>query len=385
MRGSGPFDSEIMTTPYVLQPARSLAAITMLVGAACSEAPPVRQFAANGATDAADWSHLFVERRIDLQFPDSGAPPRRIAKLVATANGEIIVPDGRGRRILRFDAEGRLLQEIKDAPDRSFEIVGLGAIALDPRDNLLFYERDSSMVTVLDRSSFRPIRRFQIRGPVSDFVALEDGSVVSYYPDDERGVFKRFDRNGTLTSVTHPIPDEALRVFHSRVQNGGIAQDSAGDLFGIEPTRFQLVQLSPGLAVRRILRPDSADVWAPSAKRFPRGLRPVDYRQGHREWWDSFMHIGRPFGLTRGVVLVTVFSSRGLSRRHDFANLYHTDGRILARGLRVPHDGHVVSAGRGKVYVVRDARADTNDVIRPLELYEYRLRDTAALAALMNP
>ena len=354
-------------------------ALAIAVLAACGT--PVQRFTVADTSAATDWSGLFVERQIQLQLPDSGAPLRRIGKVVVGRDGELFVPDGRSGRILHFDRNGVLRGQITGAADGSYRISALGTIALDPDGNLVVYDRDGSQVTVLDPATRRAVRQFRIEGPVSDLVATEDGEIVTYYPDHAAGVFRRFDRNGRKVGAAHPIRDEKLRAFHGRVQNGGIARDASGDLFGIEPSRFQLVHLSPDLDVRAIYRGDSADAWAPTPKRFPAGLNPNDYREAHRAWWDSFMHIGRPFTLGRGLVLVTIFDSNGLASRRDYANLYGTNGEIRARGLEVPRGGHIVSAGDGTVYVVRDARVGAGDAILPVELYEYRLREGTTVAA----
>ena len=359
--------------------------LSLLIALGCDASPPVRGLTAAGKVDSLEWNVLFAERRIELRLPDSGQTIRRIAKLEIAPDGHLFVPDSRGKRILRFDRDGQLATEIGGAHEGAVRIGALGGFALDPAGNVFLYDLETSMVTVLDRSTFAVIRQHRIKGPVSDLVALGDGSVVTYYPADAAGVFKRFDPNGKRVAVAHRVRDEKLRLFHGRVHNGGIARDASGDVVGIHPAEFELIQLSPELEVRALLRPDSTDAWAPRPKRFPAGLSPTDYSSAHRQWWDSFLHIGRPFTLAPGLVLVTVFSSNGLSERRDFANLYQTDGRIRARGMQVPHEGHVISAESGKAYVVRNAGADQKDAIRPLELYEYTLRSASLVAAVQRP
>lgn len=187
---------------------RSTLALALVLAWGCEGPPLVRGLAASGKVDSLDWNGLFVERRIHLRLPDSGAAIRRIAKLVTGPDGHLFIPDPRGRRILRFDRDGNLRTELGGAREGAIRIGSLGTFALDPVGNVFLYDRETNTVTVLDRSTFDVIRQYQIEGPVSDLVALGDGSIVTYYPADEAGVFKRFDANGKKVGVVYRIRDE---------------------------------------------------------------------------------------------------------------------------------------------------------------------------------
>jgi hypothetical protein len=359
--------------------------VALIAITACERAPAVREFTVGSTPPASDWNQLFVERRIPLETADTDPPLQRIGELVIGSEGNLFVPDGRSKRILTFNPEGKFVREITGGDDGSFYFSLLGPIGFDPEGNLVAYDTRGAWISVLKPPAYSVLRRFQISSGVADFIAVDGGAIVTYFPSDKAGVFKRFDASGKRVASVHPIRDERLRIFHGRVQTGGIARDSSGDLFGIEPSTFELVHLSPDLTVREILRAAPGDGWAPNAAAFPAGLSPYDYRPPHEKWWNSFTHIGRPYALAHGLLLVTLFSSRGLrTNDEDFANIYHVDGRVVARGLRIPRGGQVVGAAGDRVYVVRNAHLAGADSIAPLELYEYRLRESVAVALLHN-
>jgi hypothetical protein len=290
-----------------------------------------------------------------------------------------LIADRRNQRILVYSPGGELVREIKSGADGPLKAKMVGAITVDHEGNVLVFDPTSGAVIVFDPVRGEVVRQFQVSAPVADMIASRDGGVVTYFPSDADGAFKRFDRSGRELAAVHPARDERLRVFHARVQNGGIAQDAGGDIFGIEPTNFALVRLSPELKVREILQGAPTNPWMPSPTALPHGLSSSDYRAAHEAWFQSFTHIGRPFSLGPGIVMVTIYTSRGMAIRQQFANIYESDGRITAQGLLVPRDGNVVGNSGRTVYVVRNARLSDDDTMLPLELYAYELRDPGKL------
>jgi len=344
----------------------------------CSRSVPVKQIVAHQSS-AGTWNEWFVERRVNFQIPEADAPILRIGKIVVDADGNLLIASARTKRILVFEPNGRLLRAIPIWPDTAGRI-HMGKFGLDVRGDLFAHVPEKNAVLVFRAPAYTEVRRIPVRGGIADLVPLPDAGVVTYHPSDPKGAFKRFDARGKQVLAVHPIRNERLRVFHGRVQNGGITQDASGDFFGIEPSTFELIRFSSDLQVKEIFRGDTTNVWEPNARPLPPGLSPGDYKPAHRKWWDSFTHIGQPYALSPGVLLVTLFKSHGLYALEGFASLILTDGRTLVEGLAIPHEGDVVGAARGNVYVVRNARLSNGDSIVPTELYEYRLRNPAAIA-----
>jgi hypothetical protein len=358
-------------------------AIGLSASAACDGSPTVRPFIVGTAPNAQDWSQFFVERQLDLQMPKSGPPLIRIGKIAVGNDGQLFVPEGRGRRILVFASDGHLDREIQGGPKGSFKLEMLGAMALDQDGNVFISDPSSNWVTVLGPPLFETIRRFQLKTPIADMIVLQDSSIVTYFPDDAEGVFRHFDPKGNLLGVSQKVNDARLRIFSGRIQNGGIVKDSSGGLFGMEPSKYRLIHFARNFEVREVLRGGLDTLWSPDSRPFPSRLNPKGYGPEHERWWDSFMHIGRPFAPARGILLVSIFASDGMSIAEEFANVYRMDGRVLAQGLRVPHNGHIVGAGGGRVYVVRNAHLVGDSSMAPLQLYEYTWKgtDAATIAA----
>lgn len=347
----------------------------LAAAAACrTDEPPPRTFTAVTTPAPERWDQLFDERReLSLRFPASVPPLLRIGSLLPGPAGMMLVADR--HRILAFNADGTLARELRGGRDVPVNLVG--ALTLDRRGNLFVYDPDGDWITELSWPAFRVVHRFQLPHDVgvNDIAPLRDGSIVTYDPASVNGAFKRFDRTGREIGSAHPMRDERLRIFHGRVRGGGMAHDAVGDVFGILPSTFEVVHLDQDLRVRDLLRGPPGDAWAPDSRAFPAQLDPYDYRPAHAAWWDTFRHIGRPFVVAPGVILVTVFTSHGIGQSEDFVNVYRTDGRIVAEGLRVPNDGHVVGAATGRIFIARNARLTQGDSVSHLALSSYRLRD----------
>jgi len=351
----------------------------MGVETACRhDAPPVRTLAYAGSPIANAWDSLFGdERKIQLQNPSSG-PLLGVRRLALGRQGMMFVADR--KRILAFGADGTLVRELQAGRDLPLFVAG--ALATDLNGNLFVFDPNGNWITELATPSFRIARRFQLRRRVgaNDIVPLQDGSLVTYDPADEDGAFTKFDDTGRDVSTVYPLRDKRLRIFQGRARGGGITRDPAGNLFGILPSTFELIHLSDDLRLIELLRRPPGNPSAPDSPPFPAHLDPYDYRPVHATWWDSFTHIGPPFVVAPGVIMVVVFTSHGLGQANEFVDVYRTDGSIVAEGLRVPYDGHIVGAGSGKVFVASNARLVANDSISKLALYSYQLQPTRDVA-----
>jgi hypothetical protein len=348
--------------------------LSLRVLAACRNDPPVRTLASAGSPVVSAWDSLFGdERELHLQVPSTGRPLLAIRRLAIGTHGTMFVPDR--ERILAFAPDGTLARELSGGRDLPLSITG--ALGVDPDGNLFVYDPDGDWITELAKPAFKVVRRFQLKRRVAanEIAPLADGSLVTYDPSDEDGAFTRFDNTGRDVATIYPIRDDRLRIFQGRVRGGGMVRDSAGDVFGILPSTFELVHLSDNLRLLELLRRPPGNPLASDSRPFPARLDPYDYRPKHATWWDTFTHIGPLFALEPDVLLVVVFNSHGIGQAHEFIDVYRTDGRIVAEGLQVPHDGHIVAAGGGKVFVARNGRLVANDSISKLALYSYQLRE----------
>jgi hypothetical protein len=97
------------------------------------------------------------------------------------------------------------------------------------------------------------------------------------------------------------------------------------------------------------------------------------------EWWNSFRHIGRPFVLSPGLLLVTVFDSHGFSDTRDYLDVIRTDGTVVTLGAAVPDSGRILEASNGLIFVARNAHLGPADTLLPVSLFTYHLREKFAI------
>lgn len=342
----------------------------------CQDAAPVVQLAATDGEVLGKWEDAFVGGELELEIP--GRNLLTIGQVVIGSDGDLYIPAGSGTEptILRFSPDGHLVSEIPVHESGAFS-----AFAVSPDDSTLFvFDPLDRKVIVLKNPSGDVLRHFQLPTWPSAIVPLPDGTLVTYSTVGDRSgrVFERYSHGGRRLAASHRVDDDALRIFHGRVRTGGVVQVSDGGLIGVHPNAFEFVRLSPDLEVVEVLRPpQKINTWAKQPPSFPAGLDPYEYRPTHEQWWDSFLHIGHPFALTSDLLLVTVWMSRGMAEAQNFANVYTSDGTVVAEGLRVPHDGRIVGAGRGRVFVVRNAAISDTGSTERLEFYAYVFRQEA--------
>jgi len=274
--------------------------------------------------------------------------------------------------VLVFSSDGKLLQQLRIGDAATEEVQSPASIALDQLGNIFVYDRVGRRVTVLQQPTYHATRTFQLLTPVTVFLALDDGGVVTYFPNG-REVFIKHNRDGKRVSGAGIDIDERLRIFHGRVQTGGIAPLRSGEFFAMHPASYQLLHLSRDLRIVETLRYPENDQWAPQPPRFPEGLDPYDYKRAHETWWNSFIHIGRLHALTDSLLLLTLFKSDGLWNAEEFVNVYRVTGEVVWQGLRVPRGGRVIGAAYGRVYVGENARLE-GDTLTTVKLHEYAIR-----------
>ncbi|MGQ0561855.1 MAG: hypothetical protein ACT443_08290 [Gemmatimonadota bacterium] len=249
----------------------------------------------------------------------------------------------------------------------------LAAIALDDKDNLFIYDAIDQRITVLRAPDYEAItHQFQIPSPLSSFIALPTGAVVTFFPAGDH-VFTKYDAAGRKAASADLRLDKKLRVFHGRIQTGSVITSGTRDLFGVHPASFSIVRMSPGLRILEFFKGKRGDKWAPRPDRFPADLNPYGFKRGHELWWNGFTHIGRLYSLTGNHLLLSMFKSMGLNQEQSFVNVYDVNGRVLARGLAVPHSALVVGAGDSRVFLARNVRLNADESVDPLHFYSYRL------------
>lgn len=351
----------------------ALLAVACCVG--CGREAPVRELTIQDEGILEAWEDVFPEgNEIELEVPETGPRLLQVGKVLRRRDGTLVIPDGRAKRILFFRPDGALLKQVAGGDNGAFQLSILRTADLDDDDNLLVFDPDGASITVLRAPEYDMFRRFQIPTSLADILALPDGSSLAYSPTEEE-VFQRFDQTGRRLGAAYRVRDERLRLFHARIQTGGITRTSGGEVVGIHPAAFELVRMSPTLDVLEIVRAPEGSSWHPHPVELPEYLSPYDYTPLHEDWWNTFDHIGTIHSLDEDLLLVTVFSSDGLRDWTESVNIYELgeDVRLLAGGLRVPHRGRIVGAAERDVYIVRNARMEDDESLQPLALYRYRL------------
>lgn len=349
-----------------------MAGLTVLLFG-CDAPAPLSEMKESDRPLAKAWDEAFrEEEEIRLELPENRAGLLRISQVLVRSDGKLVIPDGRAKRILLLEPDGRLSKQLQGGEKGELKLSILRTAALSEDDDILVFDPDGGWVTVLEAPEYRQVQRFQIAVTAARLVPLPDGSLGVYSPTSER-VFQRFDRKGNRLGVAYPVHNERLRIFHARVQTGGLTRSSNG-LVGIHPAAFELVRMSPTLEVKEVLRAPKDSRWQPFPRTMPDNLSPYKQTPAHEAWWDTFDHIGSIHCIGGDHVLVTVFSSNGLREWRERVNIYRLDegGELVAGGLEVPHGGRIVGTGGGHVYVARDARLGEDESLEPAELYRYR-------------
>ncbi len=353
----------------------SLATVASLVLTACAQdRPALIQLADQDGIVLDSWEDAFSGGRlIDIDLPPS-APQilQAIDLLITPHSNRLVLPDPRNQRILIFDHSGLDVRIVGKGGIEAGAFAMLRTVTVAPTGGIWAFDQKERQLNLFTDPSFSLERQINLPSSAAQILVRPDGGFLIYSPTSKK-VLQVYSNNGKLVRKTlKPVPEDS-RLFLARIQSGGIAPDHDQGHYAIYPTDFRILHYSDNLRLTEVLVGDPAREWQPSMPPFPERLSPYDYQPAHEKWWSSFAHIGKIFLVDQDTLLVSIYKSSGIHPEHWFANLYSTDGEMLAEGLAVPHSGQIIGASQGKLYVARQASLSTSGEHDPFELYEYRL------------
>lgn len=322
-----------------------------------------------------DWTESFSDETvISLKYPNPGNEVLRINQLFIGKANNFVIPDPKNFRFLFFDSVGNFIRSVGKKGQGPGEFL-LPVGALDQNDNLLVYDLSSRRVTIFQAPSYETSSSFNVNSHVTLFFPDSSGNIVLYTPYNKQ-LLSKFNAKGELITQTFEPNDEKLRLFMGRIQSGGIAPAVDNkSFFFIFPEEYALYHYDLDFNVLQIIKGSSSNTYEPSAKSFPVDLSPTGFSPRHARWWDSFMHVARVYALSKELVGITVYESNVLDIRKFYLNISSTNGQVYAEGLLIPHDGSIVAAKQGKVYVVTNATISEDGSEKPLVLRSYVIRN----------
>ncbi len=353
-----------------------VSATLLFAGCADFHEGSVHYFQQGESSADLSWADIFTETQlIDLNFPDLETEILAIGVLQIDSLGRLLLPDGPNHRVLVIDPEqGEIVQSIGSKGQGPGEFSIMGPMALDGAGNLLIYDIDGRNVSVFTGPDYEFERTFFLSTYVSTLIPdVTEGGTFIYSPYDQN-LLKKFDEKGRLVASGFKPADNRLRLFHARFQNGGaVADQRRNSLFAIHPDRFAVLEFDQDLNLVRTLKGKERSTWRPEAPKFPSDLSPYEFSPRHRKWWDSFLHVGRIFMIDSETLAITLFESDGYSNAKNYLSMYRTDGTILAEGIEIPNNGHVVAARDGRIYVTTPAFLTEAGAVVPADLREFTL------------
>jgi TolA-binding protein len=163
---------------------------------------------------------------LPTEKPEEKDPLDRIEAAVVTPGGQMLVADGKRKRVYRFDGQDKFQGPFPDAKERE-----ISRMALDGEGGIVLLDRELRSVSVLDESG-RMLRTQALRGTGFDLRKPADVAIDPfrnlYVADEDGGVFIFAPAGQLLGTVTgaemrKPVaitldPAGALLVYDGRAQ-----------------------------------------------------------------------------------------------------------------------------------------------------------------------
>ena len=78
--------------------------------------------------------------------------------------------------------------------------------------------------------------------------------------------------------------------------------------------------------------------------------------------------------LNENIICVGLYESEKVSYNNSYINIYSTDGKLIAEGIKVPENGFVRHAVGGDIYISLPSKLDEKNKIIPPRLVRYSLK-----------
>jgi len=291
-------------------------------------------------------------------------------------DGNYFVVSEGGKKILRFDSEGRFLGSIGRGGQGPGEFNHIINFFVDLDKNIIVNDLPSFKLVIFKYPDYKKFEEIKVRNLTLSATRTGSGRFVIYSLYTDSLLNEILPDGGIVKSFLSPV-DKNLKLFTARTHSGCLWLDRNGNLYFADPISCNIFVYDSSLKLIRKYVPDKGlkEFFGCPAGRFPKNLSPYEVTSEHVKFWQSFSHPHSAEFLNDTLFVIQYYRSKGRIGFEDefYFNLVSKSGRVIGMGLRAPHNGILLFPGDGIVLeaIPGEVKGTT---ITEARIFRYRLR-----------
>jgi len=321
------------------------------------------------------WEEVFDYRGIvPFSFDDPDMEIFSVVDMQINTAAEIIIPDGRARKIMLFDSSWKFLHNIGGQGEGPGEFIIPFCFCLDKDQNLFVFDVIKRMFIKYSFPGYNYHSQVRLNDYIVDmFVDGENNFIVYKLGSHKNKLLFKYDSSGKLIKSSFSPKQEKLSIFLDRFKIGKIDNMPGNGFLFIYPEEYKVYLMSYDLEIKKALVAEKSSRYYPDMGEFPAHLLPNDFTKAHVKWLEKSLFPSRLFYLGDDIFITVLLEGYKSSNR--YVNVHDLDGVTYARGLQVPFSGWITYARDGDVFVVEDSVFDDKGNVLPLKLHRYKLKN----------
>lgn len=321
------------------------------------------------------WNNIFINRtNITPAIPDTINPLGSI-RSIDIQDSTMIIPDGMNGRILVVNDKRNIVHIIGQNGQGPGEFQLLSSISTDSTGSIHAFD-----VNGYSLHKYKMINGTLEYDSVINMnnnitqIKIYDSNIITYSLSHS-DLISIYDTAGTLIKSAFTVTDDDLRKRMLRFQGGGMDVSKNGMIYAIYPGMYEIRVFDSSIRAVDTLLGMRQSEWRPVIPESPRTTSPYGFTEKDKDWWGSFLHIGRLHLIDDKRLLVWLYEMDKDDNMHQYVNIYTINGKILSEGLAVPDGEYIIGAGNGSIYTSMDPRLSKQNM-HQYQKSQYHIENT---------
>lgn len=323
------------------------------------------------------WDDAFVQHTIiPLSFDNPGEAIYTIRDLSIFPDGGYLIMDGKGKRMVQFNAQGHFVRFIASEGAGPGELaMGIGRGFFDKAKNLYLFDIITKRIHKYSYPNYNYEKTFILPYPSQKTIVAPDGNFI-IYTVSEPTILQKLNLLCKPIKKTMQVNDMNFRSFSSRFQLGRLAEIPGEGLIISYPQEYKVYFYDYDLNLKHEYYPVTHSRYFPKKDYLPNSLSHNGFSPAHAQWWGQSLRTSRIFYAGNRIFIQSLVEFNNMNTK-EYLNIHDLSGNTYAVGVEVPfhEEGFFLHAENGYVYVVEDSVFDDEGNMTVTRLHRYKLKD----------
>jgi hypothetical protein len=291
------------------------------------------------------WDDIFSnDEIIPFSFDNPDLEIYTIGDMLISPAGDYFILDGKARKVMQFDKEGKFIRFIGKYGEGPGEYALAACPYMDKYNNLYLYDVVRFRINKYTSPEYNFEKQIRMKLSIQDLLIDADNNIIIYTVSDPY-ILHQLDPKGNVIKKAFMPKKVNFRLFSARFQLGRLSNIPGRGFLASYPEEYKVYLFDYKLNIKKMLYTKTVSTYFPPKENFPNDLSPYDFTPGHAKWWGKYLKPSMVYYLGNGIFLKVLLKYTNLSAR-SFINLHDLNGNTYAKGVEVPFEGIIRYAGK---------------------------------------